>query len=57
VALNKKHRSRWLSEVISELQRYQSKTKDSPEAPHVSQALARLHEARQKVTEDDQKEG
>jgi len=56
VALNNKHRSRWLSDIISDLQRYQSKTKDSPEAPHVSQALARLHEARQRVTEAEEKE-
>jgi hypothetical protein len=56
VALNSKHRSRWLSDIISELQRYQSTTKDSPEATHVSQALARLHEAKQKVTEDNKKD-
>lgn len=49
--LNNKQRSRWLSDIISEIQRYVSKNQECPEAPLVQQALARLDDARQEVRE------
>lgn len=49
--LNNKHRARWLSDIISELQRYASKSRSCPEAPLVQQALSRLDDARRKVRE------
>jgi hypothetical protein len=45
--MNGKHRARWLSDLISELQRYTSKAKDAPETGSVRKALNCLDEARQ----------
>jgi hypothetical protein len=44
--MNGKQRARWLSDIITELQRYQSKNKGKPESPLVQQSLGRLDEAR-----------
>lgn len=55
--LNPRQRSRWLSDVISDLQRYASKNENRPETTMVKQALDRLHAAKQKVRELADKEG
>lgn len=55
--LNPRHRGRWLSDVISELQRYVSKNEGCPETPAVQQALDRLYAARQEARELAGKEG
>lgn len=46
--MNGKHRASWLSEIISEIQRYakQANKRACPEAPQVQQALTKLFEAR-----------
>jgi hypothetical protein len=56
--LNNKQRSRWLSDFVSELQRFASKSQGCPEMPLVTQALARLDDARRKVREaaDEEKD-
>lgn len=56
--LNNKHRARWLSDIISELQRYAKKSQECLEAPLVQQALARLDDARRRVREaaDEEKD-
>jgi hypothetical protein len=55
--MNNKQRARWLSDLISETQRYLSKSKDKPEVPLVQKALNALDDARRKLlengTEDD----
>ena len=55
--LNPRQRSRWLSNIISELQRYASKNEGCPETPAVKQALDRLHAAKQEARELAGKEG
>lgn len=49
--MNGKQRARWLSDLISELQRFTSKAKESPEAGHVRKALNSLDEARRAALE------
>ena len=49
--MNGKQRARWLSDLISELQRFTSKAKDAPEAGHVRKALGSLDEARRAALE------
>jgi len=39
MAMNGKQRSRWLSDMISETQRYLSKARCSPEAPLIQKIL------------------
>jgi hypothetical protein len=51
--LNGKQRARWLTDLISELQRFTSKAKDAPEAVHVRKALASLDDARRAALESD----
>jgi hypothetical protein len=50
--MNNKQRARWLSELISESQRYISKAKDQPETPLVQKAVNTLDDARRKVLEN-----
>lgn len=50
--MNSKQRKRWLSDMISEAQRYISKAKDQPEIPLVQRALNALDDARQKLQEN-----
>jgi hypothetical protein len=47
--MNNKQRSRWLADMISEAQRYLSKSKGKPEVPVVQKALNALDDARQAV--------
>jgi hypothetical protein len=49
--MNGKQRARWLSDCISELQRFTSKAKDAPEAGDVRKALASLDDARRTALE------
>lgn len=49
---NGKHRARWLSEMVSEGQRYLAKAREAPEAAQVRQALALLQDARQTALAD-----
>lgn len=49
--MNNKQRARWLSDLISETQRYISKAKDQTETPLVQRALNALDDARRKVLE------
>jgi hypothetical protein len=55
--LNPKQRSRWLSEIISDLQRYVSKANGQVETPIVQRALSVVEEARRnldnKIKSDD----
>lgn len=51
--LNNKQRSRWLSEVVSEVQRYLSKSPDSPESGRVRQALSILADAKKIASQDE----
>jgi hypothetical protein len=55
--MNNKQRSRWLSDIISDLQRYVSKSIGQPEAPFVQRALNTIDEARlslnDKIKADD----
>jgi hypothetical protein len=44
--MNGKQRARWLSDMISESQRYISKSKGQPETPSVSKTIALLEDAR-----------
>jgi hypothetical protein len=53
MALNGKQRSRWLSDMISETQRYISKTKSSPEVPLIQKVLNLLDDARKRAADDD----
>jgi hypothetical protein len=53
--MNSKQRGRWLSDLISETQRYISKAKDQSEIPLVQKAINALDDARRKVTEDGDK--
>jgi hypothetical protein len=55
--LNNKQRSRWLSDILAELQRYVSKNLGSPEISLAQQAIARLQDARQEVREDAKQQG
>lgn len=55
--MNSKQRARWLSDMISEGQRYISKAKDQPEIPMVQKALNALDDARRKLQEDGAKDG
>ena len=48
---NGRHRARWMAEIISELQRYASKTREAPETGHVRKALANLDDARRSALE------
>jgi len=48
---NGKHRARWLADIISEVQRYLSKTREAPEVDHVRRSLSSLDEARRKALE------
>jgi hypothetical protein len=50
--MNNKQRGRWLSDMISEAQRYISKAKDQVETALVQKALNDLDDARRKVSED-----
>lgn len=45
--MNGKQRARWLADLISETQKYLSRSKDAPEAPLVQRALNELYDARQ----------
>ena len=49
--MNGKQRARWLADLISELQRFTSKSKEAPEAGHVRKALNSLDEARRAAHE------
>jgi hypothetical protein len=49
--MNGKQRARWLAEMISEIQRYVSKSKDASECGLVQQALNNLHDARRMAQE------
>ena len=49
--MNGKQRARWLSDLISELQRFTSKAKEAPEAGHVRKALSCLDDARRAALE------
>jgi len=49
--MNGKQRARWLSDLITELQRFASKAKSAPEAGHVSKALANLDDGRRMALE------
>ena len=49
--MNGKQRARWLSDCISELQRFTSKAREAPEAGHVRKALNSLDEARRAALE------
>lgn len=49
--MNSKQRARWLSDQISELQRYLKKA--TAERPQVTMAIAKLDEARQMVRSDE----
>jgi hypothetical protein len=51
--MNGKQRSRWLSDMISETQRYLSKARCSPEAPLIQKILNLLDDARRKTADDD----
>ena len=51
--MNGKQRARWLSDLISELQRFTSKAKDAPEAGHVRKALASLDDARRSALDSN----
>lgn len=60
--MNGNHRATWLSDIISETQKYikQASKRSCPEVPHVQQALNKLFEARDvargcKDTEPDDK--
>ena len=53
MAMNGKQRSRWLSDMISETQRYISKTKSSPEVPLIQKVLNLLDDARKRAADDD----
>lgn len=44
--MNSKQRARWLSDLISEAQRYVSKSRGQPETPMVSKAMCALEDAR-----------
>lgn len=44
--MNNKQRSRWLSDIISDLQRYVSKSAGQPETPFVQRALNSIDDAR-----------
>ena len=50
---NGKHRARWLADIISEVQRYLSKVRETPEASLIRQALSKLADARQAALESD----
>ena len=52
MALNGRQRARWLSDMISETQRYLSKSQGSPETPLVQRALEALNDARTKANRD-----
>lgn len=54
--MNGKQRGLRLSDFISELQHYLSRTKTAVEAPEVQAAINKLHDARQKAHEDPNKE-
>jgi hypothetical protein len=47
--MNNKQRTRWLSDLISEVQRYLSKSKGQVETPLVQKALNGLDDARRAV--------
>ena len=49
--MNGKQRARWLTDLISELQRFTSKAREAPEAGHVRKALNSLDEARRAALE------
>ena len=49
--MNGKQRARWLSDLISDLQRFTSKSQSAPEAGHVRKALACLDDARRSALE------
>jgi hypothetical protein len=55
MAMNSRQRSRWISEIIAELQRYASKNRSEGEISQVQQALVKLGEAREKI--DSEKAG
>lgn len=48
---NGKHRARWLADIISEVQRYLSRTREAPEVSHVRKALSSLDDARRLALE------
>lgn len=54
--MNSKQRTRWLSDLIAETQRYISKAKDQSEIPLVQKALNTLDDARRKVLDDGAKD-
>jgi hypothetical protein len=47
--LNNKQRSRWLSIIISDLQRYISKANGQPETPTIQRALNIVEDARRNL--------
>ena len=49
--MNNKQRARWLSDMITEAQRYISKSKGKSEVPLVQKALNALDDARRNVVE------
>jgi hypothetical protein len=51
--MNGKHRARWLSDIISELQRYHKKARGQVEDRQVSQALEQLQVARENAIGDE----
>jgi hypothetical protein len=50
--MNGKHRARWLAEIISEIQRFHKQARGSAEDGLVTQALEKLHTAREKALAD-----
>jgi hypothetical protein len=50
---NGKHRARWLADIISEVQRYLSRTHEAPEVDNIRKALAQLNDGRQIALESD----
>jgi hypothetical protein len=52
MSLNSKQRSRWIADIISDLQRCLSKLKDHPEAPLIQKALHHLDDAKRLANED-----
>jgi hypothetical protein len=49
--MNNKQRARWLSDLISETQRYISKAKSQAEIPLVQRAVNALDDARRSILE------
>jgi hypothetical protein len=50
---NKKHRARWLAELVSDAQHYLSRAREAPEADLVRRAAALLQDARSKALAED----